>query len=540
LNRAAAARSRLRRQWYEEGWYSHRTVSLSLAEGASLFGDRTFTVISRAETHTSTLRSLHARGLSVAGGLANLGLRAGDVLVMQLPTSMEAAIAYQAASALGLVVVPVLHTHGPADLSFIVRESQARALVIPQRWHSIEYASHVEQVSGAPTLTHVVMVGGATSGDVVPWYRLEQAAKLEENQPAITADDVHMLVYTSGTTSAPKGVQHTHNSILHEARAWDRIVGSAYAASGFLQPSPLGHMTGVLGTLLRPYLLGQTTVAFDTWDASAATKRVQLDGIVVASGVPYFLDTFLAATSGTKTPLSVWVTGGSSVPPALITRADSMGITALRSYGSTEHPTVTASRVIDSLDHRSGTDGRLLPGCRIRIVDDAGRELTSGHVGEITTIGPDQFLGYRDDTLDAESFNDDGWFLTGDLGFIDDNGLLTVTDRKKDIIIRGGENISARQVEEVLRRHPLVTDVAVIGVPDNRYGERVAAFIVARDGTAVTLDAVRSLFHEAGLDAHKVPEYVRVVDGLPRTESGKIKKYELRRQWDGSAEGEAR
>jgi acyl-CoA synthetase (AMP-forming)/AMP-acid ligase II len=222
------------------------------------------------------------------------------------------------------------------------------------------------------------------------------------------------------------------------------------------------------------------------------------------------------------------VTGGSKVLPALVAAADAAGLRVIRSYGSTEHPTVTASTPHDGLETRAGTDGRPVSGCEVRIVDDTGIDLRQGAMGEILTVGPDQFTGYRDPALDALCFDEQGWFRTGDVGYVDDAGLLVVTGRKKDIIIRGGENISAREVEEILERHPLVAAAAVVGAPDVRYGERVVAFVVVHDGAALDLAEIQRHFRARGVDRHKTPERLELVAALPRTESGKVSKHELR------------
>jgi acyl-CoA synthetase (AMP-forming)/AMP-acid ligase II len=526
---SATARDGLRRRWYANGWYADTTVGRCLADGASSFGDRTLTVVSATETRTATLRELHVEAQVVAGGLHHLGLVAGDVVALQLPSSLEASIAYQAASLLGLVVLPILHTHGARETTFILRESQARALLIPRRWRSTDYAESLSALGALPGLRHVVMLDDDVPAGVIPWRRLREPARPRPAAPPVAADDVHLLVYTSGTTASPKGVQHTHNSILHEARSWARIVGSD-ATADFLQPGPLANMSGILASLLRPYLLGQQTVALADWDVDVADRATRAHQAVVGSGVPFFLDMLLQRWSDAddRPPLRTWVTGGASVSPELVAAADAVGVRVVRSYGSTEHPTVTASTPRDPLATRATTDGRCIAGCEVRIVDDAGVDMQPGATGEILTIGPEQFIGYRDAGLDALCFDEQGWFRTGDIGHLDGAGLLTVTGRKKDIIIRGGANISAREVEEILDRHPSVAAAAVVGAPDDRYGERAVAFVVLHPGTALDLTEVRRHFRAAGADRHKTPERLEVLAALPRTQSGKVSKHELR------------
>jgi acyl-CoA synthetase (AMP-forming)/AMP-acid ligase II len=227
------------------------------------------------------------------------------------------------------------------------------------------------------------------------------------------------------------------------------------------------------------------------------------------------------------------MTGAANVSPSLIERADAVGIRAYRCYGSSEHPTISSGEPDDSLDKRATTDGRVTAGNEWRLVDDDDRDVPTGVDGEIVVRGPEQFLGYLDPALNDGLYLEDGWLRTGDVGRVDADGFLTITDRKKDIIIRGGENIASKEVEDVMLTHPAVADVAAVGVPDERYGERVCAFVVLRTGHSLTLPDVRQHFSEAGLARQKTPERLEIVDALPRTAAGKIQKFALRDRLSG-------
>jgi len=223
--------------------------------------------------------------------------------------------------------------------------------------------------------------------------------------------------------------------------------------------------------------------------------------------------------------------GGSAVPAAVGDRATAMGISVVRMYGSTEHPSITGATHDEPVEKRTRTDGHLLPGVELRLVDDDGKEVPVGSPGEIVSRGPDCFMGYTDPALTAQCFDDEGWYSTGDVGVLDEDGYLAIVDRKKDIIIRGGENISALEVEELLLRLPGVAECAVVAAPDPRLGERGCAFVRLLPGTdAPSLDAVRTHLEAAGLARQKWPEDVRVVDDFPRTASGKIQKFVLRQR----------
>jgi cyclohexanecarboxylate-CoA ligase len=226
--------------------------------------------------------------------------------------------------------------------------------------------------------------------------------------------------------------------------------------------------------------------------------------------------------------LTRYLTGAASVPPSLMHRAQGLGIVSWRTYGSTEHPVLSSGTPDDPEAKRHGTDGRVTDGNEVRLVDDEGVDVSPGAEGEIVARGPRQFAGYRDAALDAEAFLPGGWFRTGDIGRFDADGYLIITDRKKDIIIRGGENIASREVEDLLVLHAGIAEAAVCAAPDPLLGELVCAFVVPRPGARIDLDVVRRHFAGLGVARHKTPERVEAVIDLPRTATGKVKKTELR------------
>jgi len=379
------------------------------------------------------------------------------------------------------------------------------------------------------TPDHVVVAGEAAAPGTLRWEDLVARGDADAPGPPLDANDVCAMVYTSGTTSEPKGVQHTHNTLLAE-RGGARASATGRGAAPSLHLFPAGHIAGALGTIFM-FAASTTTVTFDTFGPELVIRSIEEFRLESTAGAPVFLSAILDLVETGERDLSSlksFMVGAASVPPELVERADRLGIKAFRCYGSSEHPTVTSSGPSDPLAVRAGTDGPCLPGNRVRIVDDDGRDLPIGRQGEITTLGPELFVGYRDETLNADAFLPGGWFLTGDLGVLDSAGNLTVTDRKKDIIIRGGENISAKEVEDILARHPSVSEAAVVAMPDRRLGERVCAFVVTRAGQRLGLEDVREHFARAGVAHQKTPERVVIVDDLPRTPAGKVKKFELR------------
>jgi acyl-CoA synthetase (AMP-forming)/AMP-acid ligase II len=294
---------------------------------------------------------------------------------------------------------------------------------------------------------------------------------------------------------------------------------------------PAGHVAALM-SLLRPLTSGGTTVMMDRWSARAAVELIEAHQVTVSAGTPFFLSTLLneAQRSGRDiSSLKGFLVGAATVPSSLVERADAAGIVSWRTYGSTEHPAISAGSPLDPADKRRGTDGRVAPGNEVRLIDESGADVGPGAEGEIMARGPKQFLGYQDAAVDSEAFVDATWFRTGDLARFDDDGYLVVTDRVKDIIIRGGENISAREVEEVLARHPGVHEVAVLAAPDDTWGEVVCAVVVAADAAGgPTLAELEAHAAASGLASHKAPARILLVAELPRTAAGKVRKRELR------------
>ena len=331
-----------------------------------------------------------------------------------------------------------------------------------------------------------------------------------------------VIGFTSGTTQNPKGVVHSHETLAFEARQLDFMFPTGGPPS--ITGAPVGHFIGMLNAFIVPLLRWRPVNLVDVWDPGEVLRLMLAEDLGMGGGATYFLTSLLDHPDFTEDHLRLMPfagLGGSPVPDAVTQRASSLGIAVYRSYGSTEHPSITGCLMDDPEDKRLTTDGRILPGVELRLDDE----------GQIISRGPDLCLGYTDPALTAAAFDDDGWYRTGDIGELDDEGYLTITDRLSDIIIRGGENISAREVEELVATVDGVAEVSVVATPDDRFGERAAAIVRVRDGAAApTLDAVRAHLEAAGLARQKWPESIHVVDDLPRTASGKVQKFVLRRQ----------
>jgi len=355
--------------------------------------------------------------------------------------------------------------------------------------------------------------------------------------PPSDAGAIALVVYTSGTTADPKGVLHSHRTLLAEARSLEPVHGLG-AGDTVLMPSPLMHISGIVHALLVPAALGSRAVLMPRWDPAEALRLIAAERVTYMVGAPTFLrDLALHVEPGVTDVSSfrLFSCGGADVDPALVAQAaERLGCVAKRVYGSTEFPTVTTTGPDDPPDRRVDSDGRPIGANEIRLVDEDGADVGAGREGEVLARGPECFLGYRDPALDDEALTGDGWFRTGDLGTIDAEGYLRITGRRKDIIIRKGENLSAKGIEDVLADHPKVADVAVIGVPDAGSGERVCACVVIRPGSErLTLAEVRGFMETREVMRQKIPEQLELVAELPRNATGKVRKDLLRARFGG-------
>jgi len=300
-----------------------------------------------------------------------------------------------------------------------------------------------------------------------------------------------------------------------------------------LQPWPAGHIGG-LCAILSPLVTGTRCILLDKWNAEDAASLIAEHRVTMLCGAPIHVSAILEMKErGDERVDSVRevLSGGAGVPPELVERCEAAGWLTMRCYGSSEHPTATAGSRSGPASARARTDGAPCPASELMIARPDGTEAKTGEAGEVWLRGPEQFLGYSDPRKNAEAFAEGGWFKTGDVGVLDRDGNLTITDRIKDIIIRGGENLSSLEIEDLVLRHGSVAEAAAVGMPDPRYGERVCVFVVPVAGQEPPdVPALLVHFKQLGVAKQKTPEKLVVVDSLPRTPAGKIKKHELRRQ----------
>jgi acyl-CoA synthetase len=494
--------------YQQEGWWTQETLGDLLAQGLKDNPDVGFHVHSEVRPYAGTFGDVERDARRLAAGLWSRGVRPGDVVAIQLPNWREAAITFWASSFLGAVIVPIVHFYGRSELTHILGNARPKVFIT-----AAEFGRMQHQPDLCADVPIVGLVGTESFDELLDDEPFAGTVGTDPGGPALIA-------FTSGTTRAPKGVIHSHQTLSCETR---QLLANYPPDRGRqLTATPVGHFIGMVGAFLIPVLEGAPIDLVDVWDPQKVLALMKSDGMSIGGGPPYFVTSLLDHPGFTRDHLPYMKyagLGGSSVPSAVTTRLDDLGITVFRSYGSTEHPSITGSRHTAPTEKRLFTDGDPLPGVEIRLAED----------GEILSRGPDLCIGYTDLALTEKAFDADGWYHTGDIGVLDDDGYLTITDRKSDIIIRGGENISALEVEEVLLTLPGVAEAVVVAVPDNRLGERAAAVVRMRAGQAVpTMTELREGFDRAGLAKQKWPEQLHQVDDFPRTASGKIQKFVVR------------
>lgn len=499
---------------YRRGLWVSSTLADSLRDAARSSPERTVLVDGDIRLDCLTL---HERASKLAHTLM-ARMPPGSVVSFMLPNWHEAAVIYLAATLAGMVVNPVLPSLRDRELQFILSDADSRVIFIPADFGKHDFVAMLDRVtSGMPSPPEVVVLRG-DAGRHTRYASLftEGAAT---GLPVLNPDAVRMILYTSGTTGRPKGVLHSHNSI----HALIAQIGDQWRVDYgdvFLVPSPIAHIGGSIYAFECPLLLGTTAVLMERWDPDAAVGLMTSERCTHMAGATPFLVGLLTAAESTETrlpDLKVFICGGASVSPSLIRRASAYFEQAAvsRVYGSTEVPVTTVGS-LDNPEHAADTDGR--PGIAdIKLVD-----------GEIRARGPQMLVGYLHTEDETASFDDERFFRTGDLGRWIDDDYLVVTGRAKDIIIRNGENISPKEIEDILVGHVGIAEIAVVGVPDERTGERACAVIVASGQAAPDLTDLRELLLREGVAKFKVPEQVEIWEALPKNDAGKVLKHQIR------------
>ena len=519
------------------GYWQGRTIRSVLREVAAAHPDRDALVGYRSDGMSPRLsyREFDLAATHAASALAHLGIGPGDVVAVMLPNWIEYATLIFGISELGAIYVGIPVSYGERQAAAILRRSKARVLVIPRRWRSGEHLELVRRLRPTlPALDDVIVLdedaSGLGDGERL-WSSLADVPYrgFEPRDPGAICH----LGFTSGTTGEPKGAMHTHETLLYSAYQLAGHVGKSTFGDPMvhLVASPTGHHTGFIWGVLFTTCIAGTGVHVDRWDPAWGVDIIRKEKVTAFFGAPTFLQDMMRTdlAGDPECPLRCVVVAGSSVPRNLPARASrAFGAYVAPAWGMTEC-SIIISCTPAAPDAILRTDGSVFEGSEVKITDGEGADAPAGVTGELLVRGPALFLGYyeRPDAT-REAFLPGGWFHTGDTASADENGWVSLRGRVKDIIIRGGENIPVTEIETLLFDHPGILNAAIIGVPDERLGERTCAVAVTKPGVTLELGSLCEFLAGKGLSKHYLPERLIVLDELPMTQSGKIQKFKLR------------
>ncbi|EKS8472197.1 medium-chain fatty-acid--CoA ligase [Escherichia coli] len=482
-----------------------------------------------------TYSALDHAASCLANWMLAKGIESGDRIAFQLPGWCEFTVIYLACLKIGAVSVPLLPSWREAELVWVLNKCQAKMFFAPTLFKQTRPVDLILPLQNQlPQLQQIVGVdklAPATSS-------LSLSQIIADNTPLTTAitthgDELAAVLFTSGTDGLPKGVMLTHNNILASERAYCARLNLTWQ-DVFMMPAPLGHATGFLHGVTAPFLIGARSVLLDIFTPDACLALLEQQRCTCMLGATPFVYDLLNVLEKQPADLSAlrfFLCGGTTIPKKVARECQQLGIKLLSVYGSTESSPHAVVNLDDPLSRFMHTDGYAAAGVEIKVVDDARKTLPPGCEGEEASRGPNVFMGYFDEPeLTARALDEEGWYYSGDLCRMDEAGYIKITGRKKDIIVRGGENISSREVEDILLQHPKIHDACVVVMPDERLGERSCAYVVLKaPHHSLSLEEVVAFFSRKRVAKYKYPEHIVVIEKLPRTASGKIQKFLLRK-----------
>ncbi|EEC8841228.1 TPA: medium-chain fatty-acid--CoA ligase [Escherichia coli] len=482
-----------------------------------------------------TYSALDHAASCLANWMLAKGIESGDRIAFQLPGWCEFTVIYLACLKIGAVSVPLLPSWREAELVWVLNKCQAKMFFAPTLFKQTRPVDLILPLQNQlPQLQQIVGVdklAPATSS-------LSLSQIIADNTPLTTAitthgDELAAVLFTSGTEGLPKGVMLTHNNILASERAYCARLNLTWQ-DVFMMPAPLGHAMGFLHGVTAPFLIGARSVLLDIFTPDACLALLEQQRCTCMLGATPFVYDLLNVLEKQPADLSAlrfFLCGGTTIPKKVARECQQLGIKLLSVYGSTESSPHAVVNLDDPLSRFMHTDGYAAAGVEIKVVDDARKTLPPGCEGEEASRGPNVFMGYFDEPeLTARALDEEGWYYSGDLCRMDEAGYIKITGRKKDIIVRGGENISSREVEDILLQHPKIHDACVVAMPDERLGERSCAYVVLKaPHHSLSLEEVVAFFSRKRVAKYKYPEHIVVIEKLPRTASGKIQKFLLRK-----------
>lgn len=523
-------------QYYANGFWSTETVHDMFSKSVKKFPNNTAVVDKRRRV---TYEQLHDYVLRFSAGLQKLGIRKGDFISVQLPNCVEYVITYLACARIGAIFNPIPTNIGESDIKYMLELCESKLYIVPNKHHRTDFIQLASSITNQLDIPYVMIVNYEDDQLKIesPLLSFEDVCdiKVDYNENfnyGVSADSPLIVLFTSGTESRPKGVIHSHNTVLFGEKQMQETLLVTENDAVFMA-SPLSHATGFLHGVNLPLITGAKSVLMDRFSAENALKLMVKEKCTFTMGATPFLHDMLEILLEDKRSYDLsafrfFLCGGAPIPRHLVSQATEIGFKVLAVYGSTESPPHTVSRLSDSDEMIVSYDGKPLPGIEVKVVDDDRSTLVIEEVGEQASRGPNVFLGYfKQPELTNSYLDDDGWYYSGDLCKLFDNDYIRIVGRKKDIIIRGGQNISPVEIEDILYKHPSIQDVALVSVEDERMGERSCAFVTLKANKTFEFEQMIEFLEEQQIAKYKYPEQLEIMDKLPMTSSGKVQKYQL-------------
>lgn len=521
--------------FYERGYWREESPWDEVVAAADEHGDRVFLT---DHTRELTFTELRDRVEAFAVALHELGLRKGDRILLHLPNWVEFTVALLGAARAGVITVPTMTIYRHDDVKYVLEHSGAKLVVTTQEFGGFDYLAMHRRLRDAVDSVQGIVVVRADAGEGE--HAFDQLVERDVTSEQVRAlspagpDDGHIILYTTGTTARPKGCLHTWNTVQFTARAMGRELKWSADDVAF-GPSPVAHGTGYMTSIAGPLLAGAASHLMDKWEPDEGLRRIEEYGCTCTVTATAFLQMLIKVYDPSvhdPSSMRVWVAAGAPIPPTVIEQGRKVlgGCAILSLYGRSENFLTTMCSIDDPPERSLTSDGSAVEGIEVAIVDDEGHEVPRAEHGDIAYRGPGHMIGYfRDEERTGEMFTPDGFSRSGDLGYMGEDGYVRVSGRLKDIIIRGGLNISASEVEDHLLSHPAVEAAAVVAMPDERLGEKACAFVVTAPGESFDFqEMVRFLRDERDIAVQKRPERLEIVAELPMTATGKIRKHVLR------------
>lgn len=515
-----------------QGFWRNQTINTFMDQALLACPDHTAVVAYRSDALQPvrlSYRELNQQANRIARGLVALGVGRSDVVSWQLPNWWEFIAIALACARIGAVANPIMPIFRERELKFMLDFGESKVFIVPKTYKAFDFEVMADGMrADLPFLQHLVVVGGQGTNSFEKLLLRDDTPALQG--PGLQADDVQLLMYTSGTTGEPKGVTHTSNTLFANLHGFI----DAYSLTQkdvILGASPMAHLTGFGYLAMIPLILNATTVLQDIWEPRQALDLIRAEGVTYSmASSPFVADLCTAAEAGgpVSPQFANFCCAGAPIPPVLIERARTvLGLAVSSAWGMTECGAVTVTEPSRTREKSGSTDGRPLPGIEVKVVDSDGTALATGETGKLLVRGSSLFAGYlKRPHLNATDA--DGWFDTGDLAYLDAEGYVRINGRSKDLIIRGGENIPVMEVENLLYKHPAVAMVAIVGYPDARLGEKACAFIATKPGQTITLEEIGRYLSEQKVTRQYHPERLELMTDLPKTPSGKLQKFKLR------------